>query len=761
MVQPFTKFISGRIAPPWQLTRTRVVTCLLLAAVGFNLWHLFPEINGNAISSADRVFHLLLAESAVDAFIDGRDPTDPWSATMSLGFPLFHYYQHLPHISVALVHLLSLQAFLLVDILNWSTYLLLSIFPLSVYWSSRRLGFGQLTSSMAGAISPVIGTDFELYGGLGYWNYTFSGVGLYAQLWGMVMLPPALALGYRVVLEGRGYFWAMLLLAMTLMSHLVYGYMAFITLGFLTFVNMADLSNMRSLPGVICLRWARLLALFVLVGLVTSYFLGPFFLDREYFYTSVLSKQTLMDSFGHQVVLEALVKGDLFDSGRFPSFTILVLAGLLFCVLKFRVHPYGIPITVFLLWLLLFFGRSTWGPLVDLFPLMKDVHMHRFVAGVHLGGIMLAAVALGTSWSWVISRTNPWYTAGIFLVTLTLLAPVYIERRSHLEDNRVAIEKARTSFETESENLNELFESLRQLPPGRILPLPSKEPDERSSYPLFVSLHEAGFDVLSHEYHRYSAVSDVLIAFDDTDWEQYNLFNVRYVVSLNEWEPPDFAKLSGKFDRYWLYQIETTGYFDLVGSDKLLAGDEEDFLMTAVDWMRSDNLQNQRYPEISIGRSSNSDRSASLPTTTSDDHDTSAIPGRGTVYSEQITASSFEGMVDVKRESVLLIKVPYHPNWKAKVDGVSTTTTMLMPGFTGIYLSPGIQEIVVEYRTQYFRKILLGFGVFVLLVIGICERQKRSIPIDILPKRFARLMKFSKTRQSSRANRRRARRRNR
>lgn len=761
MLQPISKLISGGIGPPWQLTPIRVATCLLLAAVGFNLWHLFPEINGNTISSADRVFHLLLAESAVDAFIDGRDPTDPWSATMSLGFPLFHYYQHLPHISVALVHVISLQTFSLVDILNWSTYLLLSVFPISVYWSSRRLGFSQLTSSMAGAISPVIGTDFELYGGLGYWNYTFSGVGLYAQLWGMVMLPPALALGYRAVLEGRGYFWATLLLAMTLMSHLVYGYMAFITLGFLTFVNAAGLPNMRSLLEVIFLRWVRLLALFAFVVLVTSYFLGPFFLDREYFYTSVLSTQTLMDSFGHQVVLEALVKGDLFDSGRFPSFTILVLAGLLFCVLNFRRHPFGIPVTVFLLWLFLLFGRTTWGPLVDLFPLMKDVHMHRFVAGVHLGGIMLSAVALGTSWSWVISRANPWYTAGIFIVTLTLLAPVYIERRSHLIDNRVAIDEARTYIEMESQNLNELFESLRQLPPGRILPLPSKEPEERSHHPLFVSLHEAGFDVLSHEYHRYSAASDVLIAFDDTVWEQYNLFNVRYVVSLNEWEHPDFAKLQRKFNQYSLYQIETTGYFDLVRSERFLVGDEESFLNTAVDWMRSDNLKTQRYPEISIGRPSNSERSTALPMTTSDDHDISVGAGRGSVYAEQVTASSFEGRVDVKRESVLLIKVPYHPNWKAKVDGVITNTTMLMPGFTGIYLAPGIHDIVVEYRTQYFRKILLGLGIFVLLFIGICEKQKLSMPIDFLPKRFAKLPKFAISRQSSRANRRRARRRNR
>ena len=245
MPRKLAKFIADRIDPLWRLTTNRAVAYLLLAAVGFNLWHLFPEINGNTLPSADKVFHLLLAESAVDAFIDGRDFTDPWSGTMSLGFPLFHYYQHLPHILAALVHLFSLQLFSLVDILNWSTYLLLSLFPLSIYWSLRRLGFGQLTSAMGGAISTVIGTDFELYGGLGYWNYTTAGFGLYAQLWGMVMLPPALALGHRVVLEGRGYFWATLLLVITLMSHLVYGYMAFITLGVLAFFNVTGLSDIR------------------------------------------------------------------------------------------------------------------------------------------------------------------------------------------------------------------------------------------------------------------------------------------------------------------------------------------------------------------------------------------------------------------------------------------------------------------------------------------------------------------------------------
>ena len=48
---------------------------------------------------------------------------------MGMGFPLFHYYQHLPHLSIALVHGLTLGVFALADMLNWTTYLLLSLSP--------------------------------------------------------------------------------------------------------------------------------------------------------------------------------------------------------------------------------------------------------------------------------------------------------------------------------------------------------------------------------------------------------------------------------------------------------------------------------------------------------------------------------------------------------------------------------------------------------------------------------------------------------
>ena len=52
---------------------------------------------------------------------------------------------------------------------------------------------------MGAILASLIGNDFQLWGGFGYINYTLDGWGLYTQLWGMVLLPIALALGFRTI----------------------------------------------------------------------------------------------------------------------------------------------------------------------------------------------------------------------------------------------------------------------------------------------------------------------------------------------------------------------------------------------------------------------------------------------------------------------------------------------------------------------------------------------------------------------------------
>src|SRR5438874_2290975 len=85
-----------------------------------------------------------------------------------------------------------------------AAFLLLSLFPLSISWSMRRFGFERLPAALAGLVAPLLSANF-LYG-LDYGSYVWRGSGLYTQLWGMVLLPPALAQSYRALRDGRGYF---------------------------------------------------------------------------------------------------------------------------------------------------------------------------------------------------------------------------------------------------------------------------------------------------------------------------------------------------------------------------------------------------------------------------------------------------------------------------------------------------------------------------------------------------------------------------
>ena len=636
---------------------------LVLFAVAFNLYYLYPEVAGDVPDWDDNVFHLLMTKMAVEAIIQGRDFTDPWQGTMGMGYPMFHYYHHPPHIILALVHVLTLGVFALADMLNWTTYLLLSLFPLSIYWSLRRFGFDQISSAMGGLVASLATTN-GLFG-LGFASYVFQGLGLYSQLWAMVLLPPALALGYRVVREGRGYFWATLLLAATLMSHLIYGYIAFLTLGVLTFIQPMRLTDPKPLVETMWRRWKRLIILLLLVVVVTSYFLIPLFLDLNYSNRSVWDDPIRFNSYGHIAVLSGLVNGHLFDFERFPSLTIFVFAGLVICLLRWREERYLIPVAIFLLWLLLYFGRSTWGPLIDLLPMSRYLQMHRFIAGVHLGGIILMAVALAAPWRWAVSRASMWYSAAALALTLLVLVPVYSERRSYLEQNALWIKESRQGLGVEAQDLSALLDRIEQLPFGRIY---------------------AG--------HQYSG--------------------------LEHWSDKYYVGLIHVYDL-----LHTAGLYPAASS-----------------WLASGLPVVKQHPVVSIGSPSQELERTMLLSEAVDvipGVKASSGPSRGTVHSEDVGSYYFAADVTVERESMLLLKATYHPNWRATVDGVKTDTVMLMPSFVGVQWSPGDHKVRIEYRSRPLRLILLGLGLLTLPLIAMGEKRSTTLSSRFATGFFARI----------------------
>jgi hypothetical protein len=707
-----------------------IVIWALFIAVTFNLINLYPDVAVTGLLGNDDGMHLLATDLAVQSIIQRQDFTDPWQSAIGMGHPLFHYYQHLPHISVALVHVLTFGVLPVVDMMNWASYLLLCLFPLSLYWSMRLFGFDRLSSAMGGLVASLTATN-SLFG-FDFGSYINRG--LYTQLWAMVLLPPALASGYRLLLGGRGYFWATLLLAATLVSHLIYGYMAFLTLGVLTFLQPGRSLNAKSILKVMWGRWRRLIILLLLVAGVTSYFLVPFFLDRPYLNISVWDKPSRYDSFGLVWVLNALATGDLFDFGRFPSLTILVGVGFVICLLRWREDRYLIPVTIFLVWLTLYFGRATWGALIDLLPLSRDLFMVRFIAGVHLGGIYLMAVALATPWRWAISRRSVLYLMMPLSLTILILLPVYQERASELASHASALERNHQALAAQDQDLNSLVDSIKKLPPGRVyagqIHSVITHWGERyrvsDSVSVFHMLLAENLDMMGVVYHRYSLNSDLEMIFDENRWEQYNLYNVRYVVAPEGLKFPDFVKPLQQFGRHRLYQVQTTGYFDLVGSDLAFAGGRSDLFPAASSWLASGLPGVKQHPTVLIGRSAKKGgRSAPLSEAVKVIPTVEAVAGptRGEVLSEDVGSNFFVADVAVERSSLLLLKASYHPNWRATVDGVETETVMLMPSFVGVPLTPGRHQVRLEYRPRRLRMVLLGLGVLLFPVIALNDRR--------------------------------------
>ena len=236
--------------------------------------------------------------------------------------------------------------------------------------------------------------------------------------------------------------------------------------------------------------------------------------------------------------------------------------------------------------------------------------------------------------------------------------------------------------------------------------------------------------MVSSVYHPYSLNSDVLINFDEQRYEHYNLYNARYVVAPEGQRFPEFVQPLQQFGRHRLYQVETTGYFDLAGSDLTFAGEKTDFYPAASSWLASGLPRVKQHPVVSIG-SPSQEIERPLPLSAAVDLlpklNPSAGPSRGKVLSEEIGNNYFAADVTVERDSMLLLKATYHPNWRATIDGVKTDTVMLMPSFVGVRLPRGDHKVRIEYRPRRLRMILLGLGLLTLSLIALGERKSPAL----------------------------------
>ncbi|HEY6420489.1 MAG TPA: hypothetical protein VIX59_15960 [Candidatus Binataceae bacterium] len=213
-----------------------VLALIVLVPMAFNavmLWpQLLPAVYGN-----DAAWHYTFIRAASAALANGDNPFDFWMPDTGLGFPQFFYYQHVPHLAVVLLHALLLKRVNLLMLFNLVQYVLLVVFPLTVYWSLRTMEFSMGAAAVAAAFAPLI-SEPRFFMGLDFHSYTFIGFGMYTQLWAMHLYFLTTACLQRLMARGSGYLSAIVFSSLLVLSHLLYAYMAAFSAFVLFLINL-------------------------------------------------------------------------------------------------------------------------------------------------------------------------------------------------------------------------------------------------------------------------------------------------------------------------------------------------------------------------------------------------------------------------------------------------------------------------------------------------------------------------------------------
>ncbi|MGZ5297717.1 MAG: hypothetical protein ACXWYT_12305, partial [Actinomycetota bacterium] len=442
-------------------SRARLLPLLLVGvAVGFDLWTLRAELL-DVWYLNDAGIHQSMVRWAAMRIREGHLPFDGWYPYLSLGASRFHHYQSLPHILTGAVSTIAGAG-----TFRWSLYLLLCTWPIAVYCGGRLFDLEPWAAGVAALVSPLIVSAPAL--GFEWSSYVWRGSGTWAQLWGMWALPFAWGLSWRAVSKGRAVALAALVLGITVCLHLLLGYLALLSLGVWALLS----------PGDVWRRIGRAALVGIGALATAAWMLVPLITDAKWMTQDEFSRGTFYyDSFGARRVLGWLVTGRIFDNGRVPVVSALVLIGLGVCVWQFRrtETARAVP-AVGLLSLLLFFGRPTLGFVIDLLPGGTDLFLRRYVTGVHLAGIYLAGI--GGAWvgakAMHLVRTRvawlkPAFAAAMLAIMLTaVVIPAMAERYSYERKGAGWISEQRAAQSTEGADFASLVDTARATAPGRI-----------------------------------------------------------------------------------------------------------------------------------------------------------------------------------------------------------------------------------------------------------------------------------------------------
>ena len=691
---------------------------LVAAAVVWGLVSLRALTVGVAYLN-DSSLHEQMVRVATALLQAGHLPLTSWFPFLGEGSPQFLHYQSLPAILTGAVGVVVGP-----DVaFRWSLYLLLSLWPISVYLSARAFGAGRPAAAASAAMAPFLvsatGVGYEQHA------YVWAGYGVWTQLWASWTLPLAWGYSWRAIRDGRGYFRAVVLIALTVALHFETGYLALSVLLVWPFVAGRPIA-------------ARLRRAAVLLGgalLAVAWVIVPLLAQRGWAAVNEAVQGTgLVNGYGAGRVLDWLVSGGLLDHGRLPVVTVFAALGFGLAWLAWSADPDARALLIALgVCLLLAFGRTTFGSLVDLVPGSTDLFFRRFMMGVQLAALLLAG--RGAAWlaaggvRLLKARVPRWRPAlsgvAVLVGTLVVLAPAWLQLGAYDRRDGAAIAAQRRADNTQGAQLDRLLAAIKRDGGGRTYAgTPSNwgQTFTVGAVPVFKYLESRDVDEVGYTLRTASLMTGPENSFDDRNPSDYRLFGIRYLILPAGQHPPLRARLAMRSGPYRLWTIDGAGYVQAGQIAGEIPAKRTNLGARSIPLLRSGLADDGAYLSVRYG-SDQRGANVRLP----------AVPSQtpaGTVSAHHADLNHGEAMatLQMRRPAVAVLSASYDPGWTATVNGRRQPTRMVAPALVAVNVPAGTDHIVFRFRgySDYPELLALsGLTLAIIAFVPLCVRRAR------------------------------------
>jgi hypothetical protein len=700
MVRPLADG-GGRTAAWWPWS-------IVAAVVGWNLVSLRALTLGVAYFD-DSSLHEQMVRLATAQLRAGHLPLTSWFPFLGEGSPQFLHYQSLPAILTGALGLLTGP-----DVaFRWSLYLLLSLWPISVYLSARAFGAGRPAAAASAAMAPFLvsatGVGYEQHA------YVWTGFGVWTQLWAMWTLPLAWGWSWRAIRDGRGYLRAVLLTALTVALHFETGYLA------LSVLLVWPLVAGRPLV-------ARLRRAAVLLGgslLASAWVIVPLVTQRKWAAVNEPLQGTgLVNGYGARQVLDWLVSGQLLDHGRLPVVTVFAALGLVLAWLAWSADADARALLGALAVCLLFaFGRTTFGSLAEVIPGGADLFFRRFMMGVQFAALLLAG--RGAAWlaagcvRLLEARVSRWPAGlspmAVLVAAVAVLAPAWLQLGAYDHHDGAAIAAQRRADSTEGAELDRLIAVIERGGGGRTYAgMPSNWGQDFTvgAVPVFKYLESRDVDEVGYTLRTASLMTDPEYFFDDRDPSGYRLFGIRYLILPAGQKPPVRARLAMRSGPYWLWTIDGAGYVQagrIVGE---ISADRANVGARSVPLLHSGLAADGAYLGVRYGAGGGGD--GRLPAVQSQSP-------AGTVRAERAGLDDGEASATVRmrRPGVVVLSASYDPGWTVTVNGRRRPARMVAPALVAVDVPAGTDRVVFRFHGYGDYPELLALSGLTLALVAV------------------------------------------